>query len=341
MNNTEKWNKICEYFIRYKGQSEENIQQLWEILFAEIFGYSNLEKEIESHRKIQLGSTERLIPDIIIKNNSKDLFIVELKREDLKIAEARKNQLFSYLKQLRCDLGILICDKIYIFDYNFNLADDEQNVINIDFIENNPIGIKFVELFSKIDFEKSNIKKFISDNIESQKIVSKITNELNSELVKKLLFEYFSKLYPTTDVSVVLNKYEFICSEIKKQNEYDSINCNGYTKKRNLTQNTDDYVTNEINKVQNRLPKWFNNPDQYNSKILYAFLRLQDSPEKPVDYELLRKETDIGGKFKSNFDQMKNFGEKNHGKIFEQKGTNVYLWDEIKTFLLSEYEKHK
>lgn len=43
--------------------------------FAEIFGYSSRENEIDTHRTVQIGSTEIIIPDIIIKNSESDLFI--------------------------------------------------------------------------------------------------------------------------------------------------------------------------------------------------------------------------------------------------------------------------
>ena len=103
---------------------------------------------------------------------------------------------------------------------------------------------------------------------------------------------------------------------------------------KNITQNDLEFL-----KVQNRLPNWFKKKDQYNSRILYAFLRLYDINEI-VSYEELKNEAHFNT-FKSNFDQMKNFGEKNHGKIFEQIDSNVYLWDYVKELVLDTYEKYR
>lgn len=102
-----------------------------------------------------------------------------------------------------------------------------------------------------------------------------------------------------------------------------------------------DFVSAEIAKVEKRLPGWFKNSKQLNSRILYSFLSLYDSSVGYVLYNDLERTSNLGNKFSSNFDQMKNFGEKNHGKIFEQDGNRVYLWDKVKEFVLKMYEQYK
>ena len=72
-----KWNKIVDFYNKYRLKPENEIQNLWEQLFAdaELFGYSKMYGEIEPHRSIQIGSSGRVIPDIIIKNGEKDLYL--------------------------------------------------------------------------------------------------------------------------------------------------------------------------------------------------------------------------------------------------------------------------
>lgn len=209
MTTTEKWNEICGYFESHKHSAETVIQSLWEKLFAEIFGYSSHKNEIDTHRKLQLGSTERLIPDIIIKKSETDLFVVELKQESLSIDTARKSQLFSYLKQLRVDLGILICNQIAIFDYDYNKPDAEQAFVTIDFEKDNPRGIKFVELFSKESFVKDAVKDFIGKYSSAEKNISAIKQELNAELLKNLVTKYFSEKYSAEETEDALKDYVF------------------------------------------------------------------------------------------------------------------------------------
>lgn len=74
----QKWNRIVEIYNASISAKEDTVHSLWERIFVELFGYSSLNGEIESQRKIQIGSTERIIPDIIIKDSNNDLFVVEL-----------------------------------------------------------------------------------------------------------------------------------------------------------------------------------------------------------------------------------------------------------------------
>lgn len=39
-----------------------------------------------------------------------------------------------------------------------------------------------------------------------------------------------------------------------------------------------------------------------------------------------------------NFDQMKNFGRKNHGKVFSITDGEIELWSEVKSFILDLYK---
>lgn len=217
MGSIEKWNKLCDYFERYKYDTEEKIQKVWETLLSEIFGYSSLDNEIESHRKIQLGSTERLIPDIIIKNNETDLFMVELKREDLSVDESRKKQLYSYLKQEHNDLGILVCNQICLIKYDYSVSDDEQVCCYIDFKKNNPLGVKFIEIFEKSNFSKEKAMEFIIEaNRETSKIET-IKQELTTELLKQLIIDHFSKEENEELVKQLLEDYNISISRKEKK----------------------------------------------------------------------------------------------------------------------------
>lgn len=94
----------------------------------------------------------------------------------------------------------------------------------------------------------------------------------------------------------------------------------------------------EIDKIIRKLPKWFKNPDFICSKILIIFLELEKKYGS-VEYDVLSDSCSGIKTFKSNFAQMKNFGEKNHGKVFEQNGSIVTLWNPVKEFVDMEYKK--
>jgi hypothetical protein len=96
----------------------------------------------------------------------------------------------------------------------------------------------------------------------------------------------------------------------------------------------------EIDKVQRKLPKWFRNPNYICSQILINFLEL-DSGLNYVDYDKLSHSCRHIKTFKSNFAQMINFGEKNHGKVFEKTNSIVTIWNPIKADVMFEYENYK
>jgi hypothetical protein len=117
-------------------------------------------------------------------------------------------QLLSYLKQLRNNTGILICDKIYIYAYDYSKSDDEQSRAEIEFERGNPDGIKFIEMFSKGTFEEQAVKHFVHKKIESAKNVELIQKEVNSALVTELLRNYFTSKYSEAELEQAMNDFD-------------------------------------------------------------------------------------------------------------------------------------
>ena len=96
----------------------------------------------------------------------------------------------------------------------------------------------------------------------------------------------------------------------------------------------------QINKVTTKLSKWFNNKNMICSQILINYLKLEEKYDS-VDYDVLAEKCKNIKTFQSNFDQMKNFGEKNHGKIFEILDSKIKLWKPVKNEVYIEYKKFK
>ena len=68
----------------------------------------------------------------------------------------------------------------------------------------------------------------------------------------------------------------------------------------NLKNETD----REVKKVTRRLSRWFRNPSQYNSTILYSFLKLSEKNQS-VSLQALRSECKTLNDFDGNYNQMK------------------------------------
>jgi hypothetical protein len=95
----------------------------------------------------------------------------------------------------------------------------------------------------------------------------------------------------------------------------------------------------EIAKVTSRLKLWAKRPDNFNSNILTAYLRLKRSGVKKITEKCLKNELSKKMPFESNFAQMKIIADKNHGKIFEVYGGVITLWAPIEE-QIHEYERH-
>lgn len=119
MNSQEKWNYIVKSYKQNYTKPESEVQRSWEDIFSEFFDYKKLCGEIVTQTYIQLGSRTALIPDIVLKKDKEMLADVELKRHTLSIDEHYEKQLISYLKQLNLSIGVIICNKIYLYVFSY------------------------------------------------------------------------------------------------------------------------------------------------------------------------------------------------------------------------------
>lgn len=263
MTANEKWNLLVKEYVEHKSAKEDVIQRLWESIFAEIFGYSRLNGEIDSHRKMRIGSIERVVPDIIIKEKTseKDLFIVELKQPLYSFEPKYKEQLLSYMKLFRIDIGILICNEIWLFMFDEN---DAEISMNIPFSMDSENGCKFVESFSKGAFDEKLVKRFIENDIAKkiqQKNISNRINEIRLDIQKRSLEEivmsYYSSKYTSEEIKQALDGLTFSVHP-NKQSTYGSddrstsLELKGYRyflKKNNYSDTTISSYTSALNSI--------------------------------------------------------------------------------------------
>lgn len=207
MDFTSAWNKIVSLYNKNFNAKEEIIQSSWEQLFSVIFNYED--EEIDSQRNVQMGvNTKRA--DIVITNKTEDLFAVELKRYTL---HEGREQLFSYLNQLKIDLGILVCDNLYIYNYDYASKENSYTYLEIPFTKDNSNGCRFIELFYKDNFNKQDIKSYIKECNSEKQISNEIKTELSEILIIKLLNQYFSDKYPDIEIDKILNEYKISLSK--------------------------------------------------------------------------------------------------------------------------------
>ena len=205
MDSKQKWNRIVELHKQYYKSPETTIQNVWENICVEILGFSRLDGEVDRHRNIYLGSTERVIPDVIVKDSKKDLFVIELKLHNAVFEDGMRRQLFSYLKQLKVNVGVLVCEKLYIYGYDYSKQDSEQLCVEIPFEEDSVDGEKFVELFCKAGFSEGSVQKYVYGKNEFSLNVKTMSQKITVDFVRALISEHFNKTYTEDEIKAVID----------------------------------------------------------------------------------------------------------------------------------------
>ncbi len=102
----------------------------------------------------------------------------------------------------------------------------------------------------------------------------------------------------------------------------------------------DEKTLKEIEKVKNRVPRWFARSNQTNSRILIAYMQILEKKDQVTLEELKEACREISG-FSGNYSQMSNIADINHGKIFCTNNGMVTLWEPVSDFIIREYIAYK
>ena len=224
----EKWNEICFLIGEHKNNNtKEDFFQLEIEHIFEILGWSRFKKEIITKERTKVGSTNSIIPDIIIRTNENNLIVVELKRPNSPI-EKHREQLFSYMRLQKVQFGLLIGEKIQFFYETPIDTKPPKLILEIDFIQNNAKGAEFIELFSKVMYDEDKIVKFCNDRLdllEVEKEKKDIVNFLKSEdgegYILKLIGDDLYKKYNEEIIDDIISQITInIKAETEESNNY-------------------------------------------------------------------------------------------------------------------------
>lgn len=107
-----------------------------------------------------------------------------------------------------------------------------------------------------------------------------------------------------------------------------------------VVKQTDNGSKDFYGKALKRIPIWAMKPSQYNHKIIKAFFMAIDIAGEATLSMMERLCSDkerpdlFVPTFKNNYSQMKLDGPKSHGKVFEDDGNRVWVWDEVEETLM-------
>lgn len=188
--NSDKWNEIC--FLLYenlKAEISENAFEQNVIQALSVLGWKEYLNDFSVRPSFQIGASNRITPDFVIKSQDDTrLFVIEIKQPNIQLTSNFQQQLFSYMRQLKLEYGILIGEYIQIF-YDGNLSGQHEPILleTIRFNRNDKKGENFVRLFTKDTFAESPLEEFV------HKAIKKINkNEVFSKLKRHILSDTFS-----------------------------------------------------------------------------------------------------------------------------------------------------
>ena len=144
---------------------------------------------------------------------------------------------------------------------------------------------------------------------------------------KKLTIEIDEKVY---------NTFINMIGETKLDNVIEQL-INQYISQTSKKQKKNDKTSNSyFAKVYDKIPNWAKKPNQFNSTIVSAYFRAEDIDGQATLSRMrgLCLDKMSEQQFKSNYFQMTFDGSNSHGKVFEDDGENVWIWEEIKPRLM-------
>lgn len=186
----ERWNEI-NFILAEKAKSDtsEAVFEKHVIEALRIMGWSEFLGNLNVRPSFNIGAANRICPDVVVKSGEKNLFIIEIKQPGIPLTHRHTEQLKSYLRFLKLEIGIIIGEKIQVV-YDGLLTENDNILIveEIEFKRNNSKGLDFVELFSKSGFDSSKI-----DNLVKNKIVEKQDLKKIKKLKEEILSEDYIK----------------------------------------------------------------------------------------------------------------------------------------------------
>lgn len=208
----EKWNQfvydLCD--AKRRDVDEDEYHRLIEIQF-QLLGWAKYRGEICHKPNIPIGNNNFIQPDILIKRDGEELFVVEVKRPVHSISQREKQQLESYMRQRKIRFGIYIGEHIEVF-YDKPESADAVSVLTIPLELDELNGECFVELFGKDTFSPDALSEFCEKQIAEQQKRLKLSEarmrliDNASEIIADKLKEYLKEEYKDSFSEVEMNE---------------------------------------------------------------------------------------------------------------------------------------
>lgn len=215
----EKWNQfvyvLCE--AKKKDVDEDTYHTLIENQL-QLLNWMMYKGEICHKPNIPIGNSKFIQPDILIKSDNEEQFVIEVKRPVHTQTERERVQLESYMRQLKLDVGIYIGEHIEVF-YDKPKSKDAVSVMRIPLEIDNKLGARFAEKFFRDNFSRDAIVEFCEERIKEiqrQASLNKIKESLIAdaqtqitESLRPYLVEKYGSSFSEEEIKSMLATLRF------------------------------------------------------------------------------------------------------------------------------------
>ena len=191
----EKWNyfvyDLCE--AKKKDVDEDSFHTLIETQLQHL-GWAKFKGEICHKPNIHIGNNNRIEPDVLIKRDGEDEFVIEVKRPAHKQSKKDVDQLLSYMRLLKLSVGIYMGEHIEIF-YDMPSSKEAISIMKIPLEIDNKLGARFIDKFLKDNFSREAIVDFCEERIQEIQRQNSL-NEIKESLIADAQTQITESLRP-------------------------------------------------------------------------------------------------------------------------------------------------
>ncbi len=283
----EKWNSFVYALIesQKKDVDETRYQESIEnqLLFL---GWKPYADEICHKPNVPIGNGKHIQPDILVRCNDEDLFVIEVKRPNHKLSAHDRQQLQSYMRQLKIQVGVYIGEHIEVF-YDTPSQKDAVSVLETPLALDSRQGIKFAERFSKENYSKEAILAFCEERIKEKQ------RQANLEKIKDSLIADAQQQISESLIPYLIDKYGKSFSEDELRGMLSSLKFEIIRNDKNTDKDTDPGTNKKTSKdtSDTTSTKYTLNgsPRLNTNKLAYAIVKLYLEQHPGISYNELEQ----------------------------------------------------
>ena len=184
----DNWTTFCFKMKKTGMHSEHDVEVRLVDLLDLIFGWNEMNGNVKEQVAVQMGH-ETKYADVVLSRNGKNVLVFELKHPDFIPHAHEEGQLYSYMAQLKSEIGVITNGSrmwLYYCPWQ-NSRLDKVAEIDIDEADND--GREFADLLTFDGFDCGRMAEYCQKRLKS-----KWTERAAEELGKKLCTEEGKRL---------------------------------------------------------------------------------------------------------------------------------------------------